>query len=163
MIRKTSIREGEWRQGRHGARFEMKGRSLTGADNKSGLGCAVYRVAPGKHSFPRHAHLANDEAIYIIDGMGTLIAGDERIEMSAGDFALIPRGREHAHTMQNRGSAELVYLCMSTMNAPDVIQYPDSGKLGVQVETFPDRAKTGTLNGFYERRDLGYWQGEPED
>jgi hypothetical protein len=40
----------------------------------------------------------------------------------------------------NESDAELSFLCVSTMNHPDVIEYPDSHKVGVFAGSAPGGA-----------------------
>ena len=161
MINKTNIRHQEWRERSHGERFQCSRIGLTKPENNSGLGCAVFKVASGKRAFPRHAHLANDEAIYVLTGFGLLSVGEQELEMKEGDFVLIPRGVEYPHVMVNEGHENLVYLCFSTMNMPDVVDYPDSEKLGVLAEKFWLKGQgPGKVGGFYAKKKVGYWDGE---
>ena len=161
MIEKVSTKDQEWRDMSHGERFQHGRKSLTGMDNEAGIGCALFKVAPGKRAFPSHAHLANDEALFVLEGEGTLTVGDEDIRMGAGDFVMIPRGSSTPHVLVSEGEADLIYICMSTMNTPDVVHYPDSDKLGVLEEKFPFGPKgLGKVGGIYARNQLGYWDGE---
>ena len=102
--------------------------SSTGGEQ---LGCSYFRVAPGKYAFPLHSHFANEEAIYVLEGSGTLTIGGDDIQVSAGDYASMPTGRKYAHKLVNTGDTDLVYLCLSTNIVPEVTEYPDSGKVGV--------------------------------
>ena len=81
--------------------------------------------------------------------------------MEEGDFVLIPRGAEYPHVFVNQGQEDLLYICISTMNMPDVVHYPDSEKLGVLADKFwlkgGGRNKVG---GFYAKKPVGYWDGE---
>jgi uncharacterized cupin superfamily protein len=81
-----------------------------------------------------------------------------------GDWIALPSGPEHAHQMVNVSAAEpLVYLSISTMLGAEIVEYPDSGKIGARVAdpTSPVgfrrigmfRADSGTLD---------YWENEPE-
>ena len=59
--------------------------------------------------------------------------------------------------------ADLRYLCVSTVEQPDIVHYPDSGKFGVLAGAAPGSAKserTFHLSG-YESDAVGYWDGEP--
>ncbi len=161
MIEKISTKDQEWREMSHGDRFHHGRKSLTGMDNDTGIGCALYKVSPGKRAFPSHAHLANDEALFVLEGRGVLTVGDEDIQLGGGEFVMIPRGSGTPHVLVNEGSEDLVYLCISTMNTPDVVHYPDSDKLGVLEEKFPFGPKgPGKVGGIYARNPLGYWDGE---
>ena len=113
-----------------GKQFGSRARRLAQAAGGGKLGCSLYELAPGKRSFPFHYHLANEEAIYVLDGEATLRLGDREIPVKAGDYiALIP-GPAHAHQLINESSAPVHYLCLSTMQYPEVAVYPDSRKVG---------------------------------
>jgi uncharacterized cupin superfamily protein len=161
MIHKYNVRDQDWSERSHGEHFQCGRIGLTHPENDSGLGCAVFKVASGKRAFPRHAHLANDEAIYVLSGVGVLSVGEQEVEMEEGDFVLIPRGAEYPHVFVNQGQEDLLYICISTMNMPDVVHYPDSEKLGVLADKFwlkgGERSKVG---GFYAKNPVGYWDGE---
>ncbi len=161
MIHKSNVRDQDWSERSHGENFQCGRIGLTAPENDSGLGCAVFKVAPGKRAFPRHAHFANDEAIYVLSGVGVLSVGEQELEMEEGDFVLIPRGAEYPHVFVNQGQEDLLYICISTMNMPDVVHYPDSEKLGVLADKFwlkgGGRNKVG---GFYAKKPVGYWDGE---
>lgn len=45
----------------------------------------------------------------------------------------LPRGREHTHQIINTSNEVLIYLCISTMIEPDIIEYPDSDKIGTTI------------------------------
>ena len=84
--------------------------------------------------------------------------------MRPGDWIALPAGPSHAHQMVNSSATDpLVYLCVSTMHGVEIVEYPDSRKVGAGVAdpTSPTgfrriglfRAGSGTLD---------YWEGEPE-
>src|SRR6187551_3707032 len=104
------------------------------------LGYNITAVAPGKRAFPLHNHHANEEMFFILQGSGELRVGEERWTIRQGDFiAAPPGGPEGAHQIINTGSDELRYLAVSTMIYPEVVEYPDSRKLGMMSrQTAPD-------------------------
>jgi len=159
-MKKTNIYEADWREAEHGDRFQRGAISLTDMHANHGLGCSAFKVQPGKRAFPKHAHLANDEAIFIVSGSGAMTIGDETDVVKAGDFVMLPKGEKHAHVLVNDGHEPLVYLCMSTTVMPDVVHYPDSGKLGVLgSKDFWTKGEPG-VSGFYKPNPVGYWDGE---
>lgn len=96
------------------------------------LGCTLTVLPPGKRAFPRHNHRVNEEMFIILSGTGTLRLGDKTHPLRAGDIvACPPGGVESAHQILNDGVAELRYLAISTMQSPDIVDYPDSGKIGI--------------------------------
>jgi uncharacterized cupin superfamily protein len=117
-------------KGRHNMRLRRLGKPA----GSIALGATLTEVAPGGISFPRHAHYANEEAIYVLSGSGEARIGDARVPVRPGDWIALPTGPEHAHQMVNISTAEpLVYLCVSTMHGAEIVEYPDSGKVGAGV------------------------------
>jgi uncharacterized cupin superfamily protein len=72
---------------------------------------------------------------------------------------MLPSGAEHAHVLINNSDEDIVYLCISTMNAPEVVHYPDSGKLGV-MESARKWGGENSVSGFYKYQKAGYYDGE---
>lgn len=135
---------------------------LAAASGGRELGASLYRLAAGRTSFPLHFHHGNEEAIFVLSGVGTLRGADVEHEVRAGVWVSLPRGAEHAHQLCADKGEELVYLCVSTMNSPDITEYPDSGKLGVFAGSAPGGSVAErTRVGFYRIDDAtSYWQGE---
>lgn len=158
MIKKTNVLNSAWKESSHGEKFQHGHIALTDMRDGHELGCGAFRVDPGKRAFPKHAHLANDEALYVIAGGGELTVGEETTQLEAGDFVILPAGAQYAHVLINNGEEELVYLCVSTMNAPEVVHYPDSGKLGVMESA--RKWNESSVSGFYKYQKAGYYDGE---
>lgn len=117
------------------------------------LGCGVDTLAPGMQSCPYHFHHGQEEMFILLEGHGTLRVAGELLAIEAGDVIFIPCGPEYPHHIVNTSDAELKYLSISTQEQPEVCEYPDSGKFGVQ----------GAGAAFMQRRQnkLDYWDGEP--
>ena len=159
-MKKTNIYQSKWTESSHGDKFQRGHIPLTDLNDNNLLGCGAFKVEPGKRAFPKHAHLANDEALFIVSGHGELTIGDESGAVEAGDFLMLPRGEKFAHVLVNDGDEPLVYLCLSTMIMPEVVHYPDSGKLGVLgSKDFWASGEAG-VSGFYKPNAVGYWDGE---
>jgi uncharacterized cupin superfamily protein len=151
-----------WVDEARGERFGFRRRQLGAAAGGRMLGCSLYELPPGRCSWPYHYHLANEEAIYVLEGEGTLrLAGTERA-LRPGDYVALPPGEGSAHQVVNRSGAPLRYLCFSTMVEPEISVYPESGKIGVFAGSAPGGAKEArTFQGFYPRRAaVDYWFGE---
>jgi uncharacterized cupin superfamily protein/SAM-dependent methyltransferase len=128
-----------------------------------GLGCSLYVLAPGEAPFARHAHSANDEAVYVLDGEGELELGDARLTLRAGDYVPLPADPNVPHRLRG-GRVPLRCLVLSTMRDPDVVFYPDSGKVGVFVGSAPGGdASARRIGAFFAEHDTReYWDGEPD-
>lgn len=151
-----------WSEQSHGEKFGYRRKSLSGAAGGEKLGCSLYEVSPGKRAWPRHYHLANEEAIYVLEGSGALRIGAEEIEVSAGDYVALLAGEEGAHQLTNDSDAVLRYLCFSTMIAPDVMVYPDSNKVGIFGGAAPGGRKEERTFSRFLRGDAEaeYFEGE---
>lgn len=102
------------------------------------LGYSYFVVPPGKTAFPFHTHYSNEEMIFIFEGEGTLRFGKEETAVSAGMFIAFPPGPEHPHQLINTSNTDLRYLVVSTMEYPDLSEYPDSNKIGAYATSAAD-------------------------
>jgi uncharacterized cupin superfamily protein len=139
--------------------FRKKLGATTGA---RALGCTINRIPAGQGSWPCHYHTANEEAVYVLQGSGRLRVGNREFPIAAGDYAALPVGEQSAHQIANDSDEDLVFLCLSTMVEPDVVVYPDSGKVGVFVGTAPGGPpEDSKLKKFFPAdANVDYWEGE---
>ena len=151
-----------WAEHSRGEKFGYRRKSLSSASGGEKLGCSLYEVEPGRRAWPYHYHGANEEAIYVLEGSGTLRVGDEEVPLDKGDYATFPASAEGAHQLVNTSDMVLRYLCFSTMAEPDAMVYPDSGKVGVFVGAAPGGPKERrVLSGFFREEDgVDYYEGE---
>jgi uncharacterized cupin superfamily protein len=126
------------------------------------LGFNVAVLPPGKRAFPYHAHRGNEEMFFILEGEGSVRIAGETHKIRKGDAISLPPGPDSAHQIINDSAAPLRYLAVSTMVLPEVVEYPDSGKLGITAGTQPRRpVGPDTLRHFTRVRDgVDYWEGE---
>ncbi|XXX81836.1 cupin domain-containing protein [Sorangium sp. So ce134] len=118
-------------------------KQLAAAAGGHGLGCTCYEVPPGRSAFPRHFHCVNEEALFVLDGAGTLRLGERDVPVRAGDYVALPAGPRSGHQLVNTGAVVLRYLCLSTLQPTDVIVYPDAGTVGVMAAPTLDAARRG--------------------
>ena len=140
-------------QGAAAQRFDVRVGQIARQIGAKKLGYNLTAVPPGKRAYPFHNHRLNEEMFYVLEGRGEVRIGAETFPIRAGDFiACPPGGPELAHQIVNTGSDELKYLAVSTMQYPEVCEYPDSGKIGVLAESIR----------YVNRLDsqVGYWEGE---
>ena len=125
------------------------------------LGASLYEVPPGSSTFPLHVHHANEELVVVVSGRPTLRTLDGERELSPGEVVAFPVGRRGAHRLDNRTDAAVQVLIVSTMLAPEVNEYPDSGK--VWARTSAPGAEPGPEDAFLIARpedNLDYMDGE---
>ena len=120
-------------------------------------------MPPGKKAFPHHVHHVNDELFVILSGEGTLRFGAERYSVRSGDVIVCPAGGvERAHQLINTSSDELRYLSISSVELPEVAEYPDSNKFGVYsvmaADTTPPQRRLVFLG--RTASGLDYFDGE---
>jgi uncharacterized cupin superfamily protein len=126
------------------------------------LGFSLYRLQPGQRPWPFHLHHVNEEFFYVRSGYGQLRTSEGTRALKPGDaFACVP-GPEGAHAILNTGDAPLEYLALSTMEEPEIVEYPDSGKIGVMVGSPPggDPARRARALAFQMNAAVGYLEDE---
>lgn len=155
----------EQRKGKLGYRVRRMA-TPTGA---RALGCSHYEVAPGLTAFPRHFHSLLEEALFILEGTGTLRIGEAQVAVQAGDYVALPVGPDHVHSLSNSGSETLRYLALSGPATPvtaDILGYPDSKKIAFASGVDPMKGMRG--GGAWTMKivsadapNLDYFQDEP--
>ena len=123
------------------------------------LGYSFFTVPPGKAAFPYHTHSGNEEMIYVIGGEGILRFSNEEITVSAGTVVACPPGSNYPHQLINTGAAELHYLVVSTMEYPDLSEYPDSNKVGAYASAAVG-PKVGFRALYIRDKNVNYYDGE---
>jgi uncharacterized cupin superfamily protein len=97
--------------------------------------------------------------MYIIAGAATLRFGNEELQVTSGDVIACPPGSDYPHQLINTGSADLTYLVVSTMEYPDISQYPDSNKIGAYANT-AGAAQSGFRALYVRDKNVNYYDGE---
>ncbi len=161
-----NINEVKLEESKKGALYQEKSLSIGRLIGAKKLGYGVSIVPPGKRACPFHSHQINEEMFFILEGTGTYRYGKEDFPIKAGDFLAAPNGgTETAHQIINTGDIDLKYLSVSTMEDPDICEYPDSGKINIMVGAPPggDRSKRRLQHIARLGKSLDYWDGEKID
>ncbi|MEJ7718823.1 MAG: cupin domain-containing protein [Thermoleophilaceae bacterium] len=127
------------------------------------LGASLFELSPGTSSFPLHFHHANEELLVVVAGRPTLRTLEGERELEPGEVVAFPTGRRGAHRLDNRTGETVRLLFVSTMLAPEINEYPDSGK--VWARSYAPGAEPGTEETFLIGRpeeNLDYMEGERE-
>ena len=149
--------------------FVHKSRRLGTAAGGCALGCSYYELPPEKTTFPFHFHSAKEEAIYVLEGEGTLRIGKDEVAIKKGDYVALLPGPDHAHALSNRGTGPLRYLCMSGSATPvtrEIVGYPDSKKIAMYAGADPSKGASRDNGWMFkilkdDRPDAGYFDDEP--
>lgn len=104
-------------------------RDLGGAAGSRSLGATRERLPPGRRTSFTHAHLREEELIYVLSGRPTLRwiqDGDAReTELAPGDFVTFPAGTGIAHTFWNRTDEEIELFVVGERRTSERVTYPD--------------------------------------
>jgi uncharacterized cupin superfamily protein len=121
------------------------------------LGLSLWEIPPKEAAYPYHHHFTEEELILVLDGEPSLRTPDGWRELTEGEVVAFPRGEQGAHQLANRTDEIVRFLSFSTSGEPDVVIYPDSGKLGAY-----DRAPAGEqLRAIFRLADtVDYHEGE---
>ena len=96
------------------------------------IGGSMYELEPGDRLWPYHVHHANEEWLIVVRGEPTLRSHDGEHDLREGDVVCFQRGKEGAHQVSNRTESPIRVLMLSTLIAPDIVEYLDSGKVGAR-------------------------------
>ena len=118
------------------------------------IGGSLYELDPGDRLWPYHTHHANEEWLIVVRGTPTLRTPDGEQELREGDVACFRRGPDGAHQVSNRTGSPVRVLMLSTLLAPEIVEYLDTGKIG----TRDARGNRLTLSRPGPPAD--YWEGE---
>ena len=145
------------------AKFEVHTAFVSTRIGAQKLGYNLTAVPPGKRGYPFHSHRVNEEMFFILEGAGEVRIGKDVHAVRKGDIIACPAGGpETAHQIANTGTTELRYLAVSTLQHPEIADYPDSGKFGVFLRTGVAPDGRPQFFRFMGREAIGldYWDGE---
>jgi uncharacterized cupin superfamily protein len=123
------------------------------------LGASLFEIPPGQATFPYHVHTANEELLIVVDGRPSLRTPSGWRELDPGEVVAFPVGDDGAHQIQNRSKEPARVLVVSTMIAPEVNLYPDSGKLMAATRA-PGASGEGFQEAYPREQAIDYWEGE---
>ena len=92
--------------------WRANGRDNEGRFDFLVLDHVAYRAGP-----PLHAHAAQQDSFYVVEGVLTLQLGDDVVELEPGDFATAPPGVPHSFT---NGRPDQTACRMVNLLAPGV-------------------------------------------
>jgi uncharacterized cupin superfamily protein len=118
------------------------------------LGGSMYELEADDRLWPYHTHHANEEWMIVLRGRPTLRTPEGERELEEGDLVCFRRGKDGLHQVSNGTAVPIRVLMLSSMNMPDIVEYPDSGKVGAR-SVAGERillSRPGPI--------LDYWDGE---
>lgn len=125
--------------------------TLAGAER---LGMSLWVLPPGQAAYPYHLHLVEEELLVVLEGTPTLRAPEGERVLDRGEVVSFPRGEAGAHQLVNNTEAEVRFLAVSTSGEPDIVLYPDTGKISAS-----ERRPGGIHHIFRIEDEVGYYEG----
>ena len=89
------------------------------------FGVNLTRIVPGGQSSHRHAHLRQDEFIYVVQGTVELETNAGTEVLRAGMCAGFPAGTGNAHRFVNRSVEDVLLLVVGDRTSGEEASYPD--------------------------------------
>jgi uncharacterized cupin superfamily protein len=93
------------------------------------IGVSQWLLPAGQVAYPYHFHLAEEEVLVLLQGAPALRTPEGWRRLRQGDVVRFPPGAEGAHQLVNDTDDEVKFLAISTHGTPDVVIYPDEGKV----------------------------------
>jgi uncharacterized cupin superfamily protein len=122
-----SINHPEWDIVKAEAPFRWRAMRLGAHAGAEELGVTLYEIDPGGAISPYHVHHGNEELLLVLSGTPQLRTPDGGRTLRAGATVAFRRGSAGAHRVSNGGAEPARMLIFSTMNLPEVAEYPDTG------------------------------------
>jgi uncharacterized cupin superfamily protein len=98
------------------------------------LGATVYELGPGNFAV-YHFHHASEELMVVLRGRPTLRTPDGSRQLVEGEAVHFPTGPDGAHGVTNETDEPVRFLMASTLQSPEVAEYPDLKQITAQART----------------------------
>ena len=158
----ANVLEPQWDEEQERPPFSWRRARLGRQAGSRALGASLFELPPGCSSFPLHVHHANEEMLIVLAGRPTLRTLESERELAEGEIVACPVGRAGTHRIDNRSEGPVRLLVISTMLAPEINEYPDTGKVWARTwppgEPRPDEAVDLLVRPDQQRAD--YLDGE---
>jgi uncharacterized cupin superfamily protein len=124
----ANVHEPDWDASQDKPPFSWRRSRLGRQAGAQKLGASLFELAPGCATFPLHVHHANEEMIIVLSGRPTLRSLDSKEQLESGDVVACPSGGRGAHRLDNDTPETVQVLIVSTMLAPDINEFPETGE-----------------------------------
>jgi uncharacterized cupin superfamily protein len=98
------------------------------------LGASVYELDPGNFVV-YHFHHASEELLVVLRGRPTLRTPEGTRQLDEGESVHFPTGPDGAHAVTNDTDEPVRFLMASTLQSPEVVEYPDLKQITAQART----------------------------
>jgi uncharacterized cupin superfamily protein len=96
--------------------------------------CVAEKIGPCDADAFSAGHALQDEFIYVLEGMPTLVTDAGETPLAPGLCAGFRAGSGDAHQLANRSDADVLYLEIGDRTPGDSASYPDDDLAGRQVD-----------------------------
>lgn len=117
----------EWELDRTQTPIGMRAARVGAAAGAQRLGATVYELTPGGVVSPYHVHHGNEELLIVLSGTPTLRTADGDRVLEPGAVVSFLPGPGGEHRISNPGSEPARVLVVSTMEFPEIAEYPETG------------------------------------
>jgi uncharacterized cupin superfamily protein len=146
----ANVYEPEWDAERDEPPYRWRRSRIGRQTGARQLGASLFELPPGAHSFPLHIHYANEEMLVVIAGRPTMDTLEGKRVLEQGEVVALPAGREGAHRVVNDTDEPVRVLLVSTMHAPDINEFPETGRYWVRDYVPGTDRPDGALDVFTE-------------
>lgn len=109
-----------------------KSKRLVGPEPR--LGASLYELGPDNFNV-LHFHHGSEELLIVLRGRPTLRTLEGERVLAEGDVVHFPVGPEGARGLRNDTGEPVRYVMAGIRVSPEVVEYPDLGKITAQART----------------------------
>ena len=122
-----NVHEPEWEVDHTDSPIRMRAIRVGAAAGAQRLGASVYELLPGGAVSPYHVHHANEELLVVLSGSPQLRTPEGTRSLEPGAVVSFRPGAGGAHRTSNPGAEPVRVLLVSTMEFPEIAEYPETG------------------------------------
>ena len=100
------------------------------------LGVRIEELSPGATSSEHHFHTTEEEHVIALAGEETLVLGDERLPIKAGQHVCFKAGDPAAHHIVNSSESPFRFLVFGERRTDDDVVYPGHQVMMVKALDF---------------------------
>jgi quercetin dioxygenase-like cupin family protein len=125
--------------------LNLPGQAKAIGEQTSGRYSLVEALCPPGYATPLHIHYLEDEAVYVLEGHLTIVAGGQTMRVLPGSYIFLPRGIAHGFRVSPQAPARILLLttpaamdqCCLPVETPESV-LPESAAM--EIETLADLA-----------------------
>jgi uncharacterized cupin superfamily protein len=122
-----NVHQPQWEVDRTDTPSGMRATRVGAAAGARRLGASLYELKPGGAVAPYHVHHGNEELLVVLSGAPLLRTPEGSRQLEPGAVVSFLPGVGGAHRISNPGPEPARVLLVSTMEFPEVAEYPETG------------------------------------